>query len=401
MTTAPGGVSRLADTRLRQARPPARLVIGSRARRVPAQYAYQGRAPDARCARRATLPAGFGMRSSLWARERAAPRHLGRPSPAGGECQSIGIDYKVRAAVIAPSGEQIEIRAGDQHAVVVEVGGGLRSYSVGGRELVDGYGVNEMSSSGRGQVLIPWPNRLQDGNYEFNGRRHQLPLNEPERRNAIHGLVRWVAWTTSAREAHRVVMEYVLHPQPGYPFSLRLGIEYALLNSGLRVRTTATNVGVDACPYGSGAHPYLTFGTATVDHLILHASARTVLRSDGRGLPIGTQSVEHTEYDFRQPRPIGATTLDHAFTDLERDRDGLARVAIRDPDHGTEVSLWVDESYPYLMLFTGDPLPDVRRRSLAVEPMTCPPNAFRTGDALIRLEPGSSFTSTWGIARGR
>jgi aldose 1-epimerase len=303
--------------------------------------------------------------------------------------------------VIAPSGEQIEIIAGDQHAVVVEVGGGLRSYSAGGRQLVDGYEANEMSSSGRGQALIPWPNRLQDGSYEFDGCRHQLPLNEPDRRNAIHGLVRWVAWATSAREPNRVVMEYVLHPQPGYPFSLSLNIEYALLDGGLRVRTTATNIGVDACPYGSGAHPYLTLGTATVDRLILHAPARTVLRSDGRGLPIGAAVVEDTEYDFRQSRPIGSTTLDHAFTDLERDGDGLAGVTLRDPDRGTEVSLWVDESYPYLMLFTGDPLPDVRRRSLAVEPMTCPPNAFRTGDALIRLEPGSSFTSSWGIAPGR
>jgi aldose 1-epimerase len=304
-------------------------------------------------------------------------------------------------AVIAPSGRQIEIAAGDQRAVVVEVGGGLRSYSAGGRELVDGYRAGEMSSSGRGQVLIPWPNRLQDGSYEFDGRRHQLPLNEPERRNAIHGLVRWAAWSTRVRKPHRVVMEYALHPQPGYPFSLRLGIEYALLAGGLRVRTTATNVGVDACPYGCGAHPYLTLGTATVDRLILHAPARTVLRSDARGLPMGTHAVANTEYDFRQPRPIGSTILDHAFTDLERDGDGLAGVTLRDPDHGTEVSLWVDESYPYLMLFTGDPLPDVRRRSLAVEPMTCPPNAFRTGDALIRLEPGSLFTSTWGIACGR
>ena len=303
--------------------------------------------------------------------------------------------------MIAPSGEQIEIAAGDQQAVVVEVGGGLRSYSAGGRELVDGYGAAEMSSSGRGQVLIPWPNRLQDGSYEFDGRRHQLPLNEPEHRNAIHGLVRWAAWTASAREPHRAVMEHVLHPQPGYPFSLRLSIEYALSDRGLRVRTTATNVGTDPCPYGSGAHPYLTLGTATVDRLMLRVPGRTVLRSDERGLPVGTEAVQDTEYDFRQPRQIGSTTLDHAFTDLERDEDGLARVELRDPDHGTRVSLWVDESYPYLMLFSGDPLPDVHRHSLAVEPMTCPPNAFRTGDALIRLEPGSSFTSTWGVAPGR
>ena len=302
--------------------------------------------------------------------------------------------------MIRPSGEQIEIAAGDQRAVVVEVGGGLRSYSAGGRELIDGYGVDEMCSSGRGQALIPWPNRLQDGSYEFDGRRHQLPLNEPEHRNAIHGLVRWAAWIASEREPHRAVMEHVLHPQPGYPFSLALRIEYALSEGGLRVRTTATNVGTDPCPYGSGAHPYLTLGTASVDCLMLRVPGRTVLRSDERGLPIGTEAVQDTEYDFRQPRRISSTTLDHAFTDLARDEDGLARVELRDPDHGTRVSLWVDESYPYLMLFSGDPLPDIRRRSLAVEPMTCPPNAFRTGDALIRLEPGCSFTSTWGIAPG-
>ena len=78
--------------------------------------------------------------------------------------------------MIAPSGKQITIVAKDQQAVVVEVGGGLRSYSVGGRELLDGYGADEMSSSGRGQMLIPWPNRLEDGSYEFNGLRYQLPI---------------------------------------------------------------------------------------------------------------------------------------------------------------------------------------------------------------------------------
>ena len=303
--------------------------------------------------------------------------------------------------MIAPSGEQITIAVGDQQAVVVEVGGGLRTYSAGGQELVDGYRADEMNSSGRGQVLIPWPNRLEDGNYEFDGQRHQLPLNEPEHRNAIHGLVRWAAWTTAEHEPHRVVMEHVLHPQPGYPFSLGIRIEYALLDTGLQVRTTATNLGTDPCPFGSGAHPYLTLGTATIDRLILRVPGRTVLRSDERGLPTGMEAVEDTEYDFRKPRPIDLTTLDHAFTDLERDQNGLARVELRNPAHETQVSLWVDQSYPYLMLFSGDTLPNVRRRSLAVEPMTCPPNAFRTGEAVIRLEPGSSFTGAWGVARGK
>jgi aldose 1-epimerase len=299
--------------------------------------------------------------------------------------------------VNAPSGEQIEIALGDQRAVVVEVGGGLRTYSAAGRELLDGYGIDEMSTSGRGQVLIPWPNRIQDGSYEFEGERHQLPIDDVDEKDAIHGLVRWVAWTAGEREPHRIVMEHVLHPRPGYQFSLALAIEYRLSEEGLGVTTKATNVGRVSCPFGSGAHPYLTLGAKTVDSVILRAPARTVLRSDERGIPVGAASVEGTEYDFRRPRAIGPTKLDHAFTDLERDEHGLARVQLRDPRGGRELTLWVDESYPYLMLFTGDPLPDVNRRSLAVEPMTCPPNAFRTGRDLVRLEPGQSFTGNWGI----
>jgi aldose 1-epimerase len=278
----------------------------------------------------------------------------------------------------------------------VEVGGGLRAYSAAGRELLDGYPVDEMSGSGRGQVLIPWPNRIEDGSYEFEGRRQQLPIDQVDERNAIHGLVRWAAWTVGEREPNRVVMEHVLHPRPGYPFSLAVDVEYLLSEAGLRVRTSATNVGGTACPYAAGAHPYLTAGTATVDSTLLRAPGRTVLQSDARGIPVGAASVEGTDFDFRWPRPIGATKLDNAFTDLERGEDGLARVELRDPGGGG-VSLWVDEGYGYLMLFTGDPLPDIARRSLAVEPMTCPPNAFRSGEALIRLEPGASFTSSWGI----
>lgn len=281
--------------------------------------------------------------------------------------------------------------------MVVEVGGGLRTYSAGARDLLDGYALDAPSTSGRGQVLAPWPNRLQDGCYEFDGRRHQLPLTEPEHGNAIHGLVRWASWTVAAREQHRVVMEHRIHHQPGYPFSLTLSIEYSLGNGGLRVQTTATNGGREACPYGSGAHPYLTLGTATVDPLLLRVPAQAVLLSDERDLPIGTASVDGTEYDFRAPRPVGSAVLDNCFTDLERGDDGLARVGLRNPDNGAELALWVDGAYPYLMVFTGDPLPDVARRSLAIEPMTCPANAFRTGTSLIRLQPGESFVSTWGI----
>src|SRR5262245_4069956 len=140
------------------------------------------------------------------------------------------------------SGAQYEIVHAAQRAVIVEFGGGLRSYAVGDRDVLDGYARGEMCAAGRGQVLAPWPNRLADGSYEFNGRRHQLPLTEPDAHNAIHGLVQWQPWRACEQEARRVVVEHVLRPQPGYPFALELRIEYALSDDGLMVSMRATNV---------------------------------------------------------------------------------------------------------------------------------------------------------------
>ena len=298
---------------------------------------------------------------------------------------------------VGPSGEQLELSFGERRAVVVEVGAGLRTYAIGGREVLDGYAADEMCASGRGQVLLPWPNRIEDGSYEFDGREHQLPLTEVAAGNAIHGLVRWASWTVAEREPQRVVLEHLLHAQPGYPFVLALRIEYALGDGGLTVRTTATNVGAGPCPFASGMHPYFTVGTPTVDSLTLTVPARTVVGSGPRGLPGAAQDVEGTEYDFRRPRVLGATRLDNTFTDLEPDDDGLTRVHLRDEESGVEVTVWADDAYTHFQLFTGDPLPDVSRRSLAVEPMTCPPNAFRTGEGVVRLEPGASWTGAWGI----
>ena len=297
----------------------------------------------------------------------------------------------------APSGTQWTIAFDDQTAIVVEVGGGLRTYAAGGRDVIDGYAEDEISPNGAGQTLAPWPNRLRDGQFTFDGHTYQLPLSEPATHNAIHGLVRWANWTVADQAADAVTMEHLLYPQPGYPHTLRLAVEYRLDGDGLTVRTTATNVGGTACPYGAGAHPYLTVGTPSVDSVVLQAPGRTRLTSDERGIPTGTQPVEGSEYDFGQPRPIGKAKLDTAFTDLERESDGRARVRLASPDGVVATSVWLDESYRYLMLFTGDALPDVNRRSLGIEPMTCAPNAFQSGDGLVTLEPGESFAASWGI----
>jgi aldose 1-epimerase len=297
----------------------------------------------------------------------------------------------------APSGRQFEITHGVQRAVVTEVGATLRSYSVGDRELLDGFEVDEMCSAGRGQLLLPWPNRIRDGRYSFGGKELQLPLTEPERGNAIHGLVRWSVWAPVEYLADRVAMHHVLYPQPGYPFMLSLTVQYALSAAGLTVTTRAVNVGRDPCPFGAGAHPYITVGTDLVDSATLRLRARTRLESDDRAIPSGRADVAGTEYDFAEPRPIGELALDGAFTDVTPDDDGRLRAVLAAPD-GFSAAVWMDPAFSYVMVFTGDALgPPRARRSLALEPMTCAPNAFQSGEGLQILEPGDRFTADWGI----
>ncbi|MDQ6796425.1 MAG: aldose 1-epimerase family protein [Actinomycetota bacterium] len=297
-----------------------------------------------------------------------------------------------------PSGRQYEFRAGDQRTTIVEVGGAIRSYTVGDVDVLDGYGPDERCSAGRGQSLIPWPNRLAGGRFRFRGEDNQLALTEPERSNAIHGLVRWANWAPSEQSDDRVVMAYLLHPQPGYPFSLDLRLAYSLTDAGLTVGLEATNVGTSPLPFGAGAHPYLTLGTEVIDPLVLRAPGSLWLRSDDRQIPIGTEAVDHTQYDFRAPRPIGATVLDTGYGGLERDRDERARVDLATEDGSRTLTLWMGPAYRWLMLFTGDNLsPSKRRTGLAVEPMTCPPNGFQTGEGLIVIEPGETFSDSWGI----
>jgi len=303
----------------------------------------------------------------------------------------------VSEAGVASELGEIGIARGEQRVGVVALGGGLRSYEAAGRELLNGFRPGERPASGRGQVLVPWPNRIEDGSYEFEGKRMQLPLSEPENGNAIHGLVRGATWNLVDHEPDRVVLDYTLEPQPGYPFTLGLSIEYGLSDAGLTVTTTAWNLSSGNCPYGAGQHPYLTLGTPTIDTLRLQVPGRVVAFSDERGLPLRSAPVDGTEYDFRAGREIGGTVLDNAFTELARDGDGRARVVLDDAAGDARLTLWVDESYRYLMLYTGDSHPDVARRGLAVEPMTCPPNAFRTGESVIRLEPGESVASSWGL----
>lgn len=296
-----------------------------------------------------------------------------------------------------PSGKQLEVTWEDQRATVVEVGGGIRQYTVGDRPVLDPYPVDAMCDGAHGAPLIPWPNRLADGQYRFDGVDHQVALTEPEKHNAIHGFLRWRPWQVLHHTKNRVTMGTRLFPMEGYPFLLDLEVDYALGQGGLSVATTATNTGALPCPYGTGQHPYLSPGPDLINDCTLQLEAATRIVTDPqRQLPTGTEPVAGTPYDFAEARLLGAKRLDFAFTDLTRDTDGRAWARIGGPD-GRRAELWVDERYPIIELYTGDTLAaDRQRRGLGAEPMTCPPNAFASGEGVIRLEPGEAVTTTWG-----
>jgi aldose 1-epimerase len=303
--------------------------------------------------------------------------------------------------MLAPSGDQYEISGGGYRAVVTESGGALRLLEYAGRPLVDGFGEDEVSPGGRGQLLMPWPNRIRDGAYTFAGRDLQLALTEPSRHNASHGLVRWVAWSLEEHTPHSVSLTYRLMAQTGYPWTLDLHVIYDLSADGLTVTQTATNMSGSAAPYASGAHPYLMVGPGPVDgwELTLPASTRSLV--DDRLLPVGREDVAGTPYDFRIARPIRDLGLNDAFTDLDRDAEGVATTVLSDPATGHGVALWVDARHSWLQVFTADDVPGRARRSLAVEPMTAQADAFRTGEDVVTLAPagesGDELSVSWGV----
>ena len=297
--------------------------------------------------------------------------------------------------VLRPSGEQFTIDGGGYTATVTESGGALRLLSYEGRDLIAGFGDDEQSSGGKGQLLAPWPNRIRDGRYEFGGKTHQLGLTEVARNNASHGLVRWSQWLPIDEAKDSITLATRLMAQSGYPWTLDLEVTYAIGPDGLTVTQSATNHADSPAPYAAGAHPYLTVGAGPVDEWTLTLPARTRLLSDERKLPTTSEATAGTAYDFTSAKPIGDVVLDHAFTDLDRDEDGRATVTIQGPDGG--VALWVDEHHPWLMVYSADDQSPARG-GLAVEPMTAPPDAYNSGTDLIALAPDERLEVTWGIS---
>jgi aldose 1-epimerase len=302
-------------------------------------------------------------------------------------------------SVLPLSGLQFTIDHGGYSATIASIGASLRVLTWQGRDLVVPFDADEVRPGYRGAVLAPWPNRVVDGTYTFDGVDYQLPLTEPSRSHALHGLVGWADWTLEARSADSVTLRTTIVPSDGYPHRVDVRTEYTLGSDGLTTTVTALNLGASTAPYGTGPHPYLVAGPGTVDDWTLEfPSASYLTVTPDRLSPVATVPVDtYPAFDFRAAHVIGDTFIDHAFTDIARDADGSANVVVTSPA-GTGVRMSFGPELPWLQVHTADrPAPERSRIGLAVEPMTCPPDAFSTGEDLVRLAPGAEHSAGWTI----
>ena len=298
------------------------------------------------------------------------------------------------------SGSALTITSAGYTAEIASVGATLRAHRHEGRDLVVPFDADEVRPAFRGAVLAPWPNRVVDGTYTFGGIEHELALTEPKRQHALHGLVAWTDFRIAVHEPDRAVLATTVPAQFGYPFRVEVLVEYRVDAEGLHTTVTGTNTGNDAAPWGTGPHPYLVGGEGRVDDWTLTLPAAQVLEvTEDRLIPTGLAPV-HDEFDLRTATRIGDRFIDHAYTDFDRDAEGVATIVLTAADeHGVRMSFGPE--CPWAQVHTADHVvPEYHRAGLAVEPMTCAPDAFNAGaDAgLVVLEPGASHAASWTIA---
>jgi aldose 1-epimerase len=301
-----------------------------------------------------------------------------------------------------PTGEQYTLHHDESHgpveAIITTVAAALRHLTVDGHDLVQGFGADETPPFGCGIVLVPWPNRVRDGRWLLNGAVQQLDLTEVDRTNAIHGLLRNTPYQLVEKTDDAVTLGAAVVPQHGYPFHLWTTVEYRLTGNGIRVTHSVTNLGDQPAPYAVGTHPFIRVGAHPVDDLTITARTVEHVMVDDRLNPVGLEPAAGP-WDLTEGRLVGELALDDAFR-VEPDADGVTRTVLSAPD-GTETEVWQDGDWEWLQLFISRSYPAAEGpvTAIAVEPMTAPADALNSGIGLRFIEPGASWSGSWGICR--
>lgn len=302
------------------------------------------------------------------------------------------------------SGEQVRIESAGYVAEIASVGATLRTLRRHDRDLIAGFPAEDLRPAMRGALLLPWPNRVADGAYEFEGQQYQLVMNEQDTRTAAHGLAAWSDFGVTSWSRDRVVLTGHVVPQPGYPWRLGVEVSFIVNEDGLTQEVTVVNECMHRAPVGIGGHPYLLappgLSDGGVDDWMLHLNAdHVLLGSADRMLPereVDVAGFEGGRFDFRTSRSLRSVVLNNAYTSLIRADDGTFCVRLEGSGGGVAIE-W-DARCEWVHVYTADqPTDGVRRMALAVEPMTCPPDALNSGRDLQVLAPGACLSAGWRI----
>lgn len=307
---------------------------------------------------------------------------------------------------------EISLSFGDQRAVVSPWGASLRRYYMveddgGESDIVWGYLGGSHKKGGQGDVLFPFPGRIAEGRYSFDGQALQLERNDKEGPNAIHGFVRTLPWKTQRADSNcaefDVRLDAASYGRRGYPFSLSLRVTYTLDRRGLSCAFAVQNLGGQAAPVGVGFHPYFTVGTALVDEAEAKIPGAGYVEFNERLAPTGTIiAAGGTKWDYRDFRQIGSHRFNHCYVQLERDAEGMATASLRDAGSGRSIDIVMDRSFSAVVVYTGDAIADAPRRAFAIEPMTCATDAFNHPEwGLKRLLPGETFAGCYTVRHRR
>lgn len=290
----------------------------------------------------------------------------------------------------------VTIRAGGYEASVALRGGQLLSLTVA--EPATGQRQNlivpaEKGSGGHpGAVLAPWPNRVAQAQYTYQDTEYQLEVTEESTGAALHGLIGAVDFTIERQRDHEVHLTGSIPASAGYPWKLDVVLMYRLADKLGLTSTLMTRYNADAAadaetaadqavtaPFGAGFHPYLTAADAPLKACRLKLPAATVAVTKPSGTVVRTTPVAG-DLDLTTAPLLAGLSIDHAYTDLP---EGGWSAELSHGPSGLVVRMISDT--PWAQVYTGE---RIQRAGIAVEPMTCPPNAFNTGENLVHLEPG-------------
>jgi aldose 1-epimerase len=279
---------------------------------------------------------------------------------------------------------------GHGFSVVPEAGANVLDIWFDGQSILDGFTTpDELASGkwGKSTLLFPFPNRLLDGRFEYEGKTYQWPINNADTRNAIHGFIRderfevVTTQVSGTQSSMTLGVDYDGHHE-FYPFACRLEITFTITNDRqFWVSVYVENRSEVALPFGFGWHPYFRLTPSANDHALRLPNGPRV-EIDDRMIPTGRVADQS---GFQQIERIDNQFVDNCF----RVTDAEYEVHLRGGDRHLTVTC-DRANWPFFQVFTPP-----HRTSVALEPMTCNVNALNNGDGLRLLAAGQSWEASF------